>query len=252
MNPDNFFAYHYGRHFDANIALTHEDRHFIIKTLHNEQSHDFSHQEALKVDINGMEIAPWLALSPFSPQIDGSISADLLVNFPQSATEISGSMGIGDLYYGKQRVGNFNLNVDYQLDSLGRQEAQADLEIDDKKVLTLNGLLDNQAENPVRLNLSIDEFPLATANPFLPSEMAQLQGYLNGKMGITGSTDMPLLNGYIQMEEAVANSKSMGATLKFPQSQIRVEQNVLHFDNYEITGAIKIHCTSMEISISKN
>lgn len=90
-------------------------------------------------------------------------------------------MGIGDLYYGKQRVGNFNLNVDYQLDSLGRQEAQADLEIDDKKVLTLNGLLDNQAENPVRLNLSIDEFPLAIANPFLPSEMAQLQGYLNGK-----------------------------------------------------------------------
>lgn len=186
-----------------------------------------------------MEIAPWLALSPFSPQIDGSISADLLVNFPQSATEISGSMGIGDLYYGKQRVGNFNLNVDYQLDSLGRQEAQADLEIDDKKVLTLNGLLDNQAENPVRLNLSIDEFPLAIANPFLPSEMAQLQGYLNGKMGITGSTDTPLLNGYIQMEEAVANSKSMGATLKFPQSQIRVEQNVLQFDNYEITGANK-------------
>lgn len=239
LNPDNFFAYHYGRHFDANIALTHEDRHFIIKTLRNEQSHDFSHQEALKVDINGMEIAPWLALSPFSPQIDGSISADLLVNFPQSATEVAGSMGISDLYYGKQRVGNFNLNVDYQLDSLGRQEAQADLEIDDKKVLTLNGLLDNQAENSVRLNLSIDEFPLATANPFLPSEMAQLQGYLNGKMGITGSTDTPLLNGYIQMEEAVANSKSMGATLKFPQSQIRVEQNVLQFDNYEITGANK-------------
>lgn len=122
---------------------------------------------------------------------------------------------------------------------MGRQEAQADWEIDDKKVLTLNGLLDNQAENPVRLNLSIDEFPLATANPFLPSEMAQLQGYLNGKMGITGSTDTPLLNGYIQMEEAVANSKSMGATLKFPQSQIRVEQNVLQFDNYEITGANK-------------
>ena len=41
------------------------------------------------------------------------------------------------------------------------------------------------------------------------------------------------------MEEAVANSKSMGATLKFPQSQIRVEQNVLQFDNYEITGANK-------------
>ena len=115
-----------------------------------------------------------MALSPFSPQIDGSISADLLVNFPQSATEVSGSMGISDLYYGKQRVGNFNLNVDYQLDSLGRQEAQADLEIDDKKVLTLNGLLDNQAENPVRLNLSIDDFPLATANPFLPSEMSPI------------------------------------------------------------------------------
>ena len=239
LNPDNFFAYYYGGHFDANIALTYNERHFIITTLHNEATHNLTRQEPLKVDINGMEIAPWLALSPFAPQIAGSISANLLVNFPQNGTEVEGSMGIAELYYGKQRVGDLDLNVNYRLDSLNRQEAKAGLEIDNQQVLALSGLLDNQAEKPILLDLAIERFPLTTANPFLPADMAQLQGFLNGQMSITGSTEAPLLNGYIQMAEASVNSSSMGASLNFPPDSIRVNDNVLQFENYAITGTNK-------------
>ena len=239
LNPDNFFAYYYGKHFDANIALSHDEKHLIITTLHENQPHNRSQQEPLKVDINGMEIAPWLTLSPFSPQIAGSISADLLIDFPQNEIGVAGSMGIAELYYGKQRIGDLNLNVSYQLDSLNRQEARASLQIDSLQVLRLSGLLDNQAEEPIRLNLSIEQFPLATANPFLPDKMAQLQGYLNGKMKITGTTEKPLLNGYIQMYEASINSPSMGASLNFSSDSIQVGDNVLQFEDYAITGVNK-------------
>ena len=148
-------------------------------------------------------------------------------------------MGIAELYYGKQRVGDLDLNVNYRLDSLNRQEAKAGLEIDNQQVLTLSGLLDNQAEKPILLDLAIERFPLTTANPFLPADMAQLQGYLNGQMSITGSTEAPLLNGYIQMAEASVNSSSMGASLNFSPDSIRVNDNVLQFENYAITGANK-------------
>lgn len=239
LNPDNFFAYHYGNHFDANIVLTHGDRHLIVTTLHDGHDHNLSQQEPLKVDISGMEIAPWLALSPFSPQIAGSISANLLVNFPQGGIDVGGNLGISQFYYGKQQVGDYNLNVDYRLDSLGRQEAKAALQIDEQEVLTLSGVLGDKAADPVSAQLTIDRFPLATANPFLPAEMAQLQGYLNGKIQVGGSTSAPQLDGYLQMEEVVANAKSVGAILSFPTTPIRIEQNVLRFDNYAITGANK-------------
>lgn len=239
LNPDNFFAYHYSNHFDANITLTHGDRHLIVTTLHDSPGHDLARQEPLKVDISGMEIAPWLALSPFSPQIAGSISANLLVDFPQGGIGIGGNLGISEFYYGKQRVGDYNLNVDYRLDTLGRQEAKAALQVDEQEVMTLSGILDNQSSDPISMQLSIDRFPLATVNPFLPSDMARLQGYLNGKMQVKGSTSAPQLDGYLQMEEAVATSKSMGASLNFPTDSIRIEQNVLQFEDYAITGANK-------------
>lgn len=239
LNPDNFLAYHYSNHFDANIALTHGDRHLIVTTLHDSIGHDLARQEPLKVDISGMEIAPWLALSPFSPQIAGSISANLLVDFPQGGIDVGGNLGISGFYYGKQRVGDYNLNVDYRLDSLGRQAAKAALQVDEQEVMTLSGILDNRAADPISMQLSIDRFPLATANPFLPADMAQLQGYLSGKMQVGGSTSSPRLDGFLQMEEAVANSKSMGASLNFPTTPIRIEENVLQFENYAITGANK-------------
>ena len=239
MNPDNFFAYHYGGHFDADIALTHGERHLIVTTLHEKLNHTLARQEPLRVDISGMEIAPWLALSPFSPQIAGSVSANLLIHFPVGGTEVAGNVGVSQFYYGKQRVGDFDLNVNYQLDSLGRQEAKAALQIDSRRVLTLSGLLDDKADSPVSLQLAVDSLPLATANPFLPADMAQLQGYLNGEMQVGGSTSAPLLDGYLQMVGASANSKSMGASLNLPTSPIRVEKNVLRFDDYAITGANK-------------
>lgn len=239
LNPDNFFAYYYGKHFDADIALIHTDKHFIIKTTHEGRPHSRLRQDPLKVDINGMEIAPWLSLSPFSPQIDGSISANLLINFPENETEVAGSMGITDLYYGKQRVGDLDLNVDYQLDSLNRQTAKASMEIDNQQVLTLSGELDSQVEEPIRIDLAIENLPLATANPFFPNKMAQLQGYLNGEVKVTGSTESPLLDGYIQLSEASVNSPSMGASLHFPSDSIRVDSNVLRFKDYGITGANK-------------
>lgn len=241
LNPDNFLAYHYDRnHFDANIVLTHGDRHLIVTTLHGSPAdHDLARQEPLKVDISGMEIAPWLELSPFSPQIAGSISANLLVDFPQGGTQVAGNLGVSQFYYGKRRVGDFDLKVDYRLDSLGRQEAQAALQIDSVQVLTLSGQLDDKAESPVALQLTVDSLPLATANPFLPAAMAQLQGYLNGQMTVGGTTSAPQFDGYLQMVQATASSKSMGATLSFSPNPIRIDRNVLQFDNYEITGANK-------------
>ncbi len=239
LNPDNFFAYHYGNHFDADISLINGEKHLIVKTLHEHERHDLAHQEALRVDMNGIEIAPWLSLSPFAPQIEGSISADLQVQFPTQATEMNGHVGIDNFYYGRQRVGDFNLNVDYRLDSLSRQRAHASLMVDSTRVLTLHGLLDNQAENPVMANLTIDQLPLSTINPFLPSGMIQLQGVLNGDMTVDGTLNAPRLDGFLQMSQASASSKNMGVKLHFPQDSLRIVQNRLRFNQYPITGANK-------------
>ncbi len=237
LNEDNFFAYHYNKHFDANISLVNGEKHLIVETHHDDDSHDTTHQENLLVDINGIEIAPWLALSPFAPQIAGSISADLQVGFPSRSFEVDGNLGIDDFYYGKQRVGDFNLQVDYHLDSLNRHVAQAALNIDSTRVMNLTGQLDNQAKSPITASLSLEQFPLTIANPFLPRNTVQLQGVMTGEMALAGTLNAPQLNGQLQMDNASVTSKSMGANLKFSSEPLRIDNNILRLNNYTLSGA---------------
>ena len=58
-------------------------------------------------------------------------------------------------------------------------------------------------------------------------------------MTVGGTTSAPQLDGYLQIEQASASSKSMGASLSFSPNPIRIDRNVLLFDNYEIAGANK-------------
>ncbi len=237
LNKDNFFAYHYDKHFDADISLVNNDKHVIVATRHSDPLYSPTHQEALLVDIKGMEIAPWLALSPFAPQIAGSVSADLQVDFPTQGIEVEGYLGINEFYYDKQRVGNFNLDVDYHLDSLDRHIAQAALIIDTTQVMSLTGQFDNKTQTPIEANLSLLQFPLIVVNPFLPHNTLRLQGIMTGEMALAGTLNKPLLNGHIQMENASANSKSMGANLSFSSEPLRIDNNMLRLNNYLLTGA---------------
>ncbi len=237
LNKDNFFTYYYNKHFDADISLIHDNKHLIVTTRQDDEKQNLTLQEALLIDIKGIEIAPWLALSPFAPQIAGSVSADLQVDFPTQGVEVAGYLGINNFHYDKQRVGDFNLDVDYHLDSLNRHIAQASLIIDTTRVMSFTGQFDNKTENPVKANLSLLRFPLTIANPFLPRNTLQLQGVMTGEIALAGLLNAPSLNGYIQMDNASATSKSMGANLNFSSEPLRIDNNMLRLNDYLLTGA---------------
>lgn len=235
LNADNVVTYDFAdSHLDANLELSSGDSHLKIFTVHNDaEPHT---QEEVVVDITGIQLADWLALSPFAPPVKGTLGADMHMNWDSETKTISGhgDVSLADFYYGPSRVGTFDLGLQLTT-KRGVVHAETSLEVDSQKVLVASGALnDSTAPSPFMLDLAVIEFPLKVVNPFLPEGMATLEGKLNGKMDVTGSMSEPRLDGYLAFDSAAVMVNMSGTRLSFPDTHIPVDSNIVRFNEYAI------------------
>lgn len=88
----------------------------------------------------------------------------------------------------------------------------------------------------LNITLKLNRLPLSTANPFLPGDMAHLQGGLNGEISVTGKTESPLLNGWLQTDTTAFSVPMIGTSYNLSDNKILIDEGILHFDEYSVTG----------------
>lgn len=236
LNKDNFLSYNFStRHIDANLALANEKSYLKVFTEHKEGHSD--EQEDLIVQISDIQIQDWLAISPYAPPMKGNLGADMRIHWNREQLTGNGTVSLNDLYYGRDKVGSFDIGVDVAAESSGRLRADASLLVDSVKVITANGVLNDTASaNPFLLDFSMIHFPLRVLNPFLPKEYASLSGMLNGQMDITGSLVKPVFNGFLDFDSTAVSVGMLGTVFKFSENKIPVDSSVVHFNDFAISA----------------
>ena len=235
INKDNIITYDLAtQHLDANIDLRNSVSSVHLFTEH--QPGD-STQEDVILKVKDIKLADWLAINPFAPPITGDLSADMRLSWQKPDLNGKGTVSLTDFFYGKKRVGDFQLDLDVNTNTAGTIRANTTLMVDGVKTITASGNLnDSLAEHPFLLDFRMIHFPLSVANPFLPPGTATLSGVLNGKMDITGDMANPIFNGFLDFDTTTVNVDMLGTPLKFSEEKIPVENNVVMFHNFAITG----------------
>ncbi len=216
VNDSNFVSVNMlKKHIDANLYMNSSESSIHLFTSHETDSV----QEDLNLKIKDIKLAEWIALNPFAPPVSGDMSADMRFGWDSSSINGNGLISLTDLNYNKQRVGSFDLSVDLSTNKKGTIKANAALLIDSIKTITAEGNLnDSTARNPFLLDFKMIHFPLNVLNPFLPKEMAQFQGTLNGTMDITGSLAEPVFNGYLDFDSTKLTIPMFGTGYTFSDS----------------------------------
>lgn len=234
INQDNFVTLN-TKHpsISANLQLSNdEDSYLKLYTLNETENSD---QEDVVLQLNKIKIQDWISINPFAPPIKGDVGANMRFHLMPNGITGKGTADINELYYGKERVGTFGLDLDVSQSRGGVLNADLGLMVDSVKVITAQGSLnDSTKTNPFLLDFSMIKFPLAVANPFLPKEYARLSGTLNGNMEITGTMTEPIFNGYLSFDSAACKVGMLGSTLSFPGTHIPVDSNIVHFNNFAI------------------
>ncbi|MCH5327884.1 MAG: translocation/assembly module TamB domain-containing protein [Coprobacter sp.] len=231
VNDSNFVDFFFDKQLYADMRLNAPGKSIVLGPAH------VSHFKpgTLNVSVKGLDIASILSISPFAPPLGGILSTNLNLYLPQNQVDVKGILDVDGLTYDKQRVGDIGFGINYRLDSLDRQQAYANMMVNNIKVLTLSGSYDTRTDSPADITVDIPGFPLETANPFL-SGTTRLQGTLHGNMKITGDIDAPRLNGYLQLASATASVPMIGTSFGFSPDRIDITDNLILFRKYALTG----------------
>lgn len=244
LNPDNRIVFNFpDKHLDANLRLTNGRSLVEIFTdsiagsEHAIDSLGRRRQEDVVVRLSEIHLEDWLSISPFAPPVKGDLGANLRFRWDKQGITGRGGVSLEELYYGRDRVGTFDINLDVANDRSGALRANMALLVDSVQVITAQGALnDSTRSNPFLLDFSMIRFPLRVVNPFLPKSVAQLRGMLNGAMKISGSMTEPKFDGHINFDSAAVKVGFTGVEYGFSSVKIPVDSNIVRFNDFLIAG----------------
>ena len=240
VNEGNYVQYNYKeRHLDANLRLDGGKSGLVnLFTEHAEHSVDGEehHQEDVNLQIKGLKIDEWVSMFPFAPDVSGELTSDMKISYRGHQFWGTGNAELKNFCYEGQTVGDFNLDAVMTLDPVtGNTNLESYMNVNGARVAFAAGVLnDSTATSPMSLKLDIDKFPISTMSAFIPNGIAELQGYLNGELNMTGSFDKPILTGEVSAEDGAIYVPVFGSKILFPNTVIPVDSSIVRFDKYAL------------------
>ena len=239
VNDGNIVSFNYvNRAFDADLSLRSDSS---VVALHTEQNRRKPELRDIILNVGGVQISEWLKVSPFIPPMSGVFSADMKMNFDGKNILGGGITRLKDFKYNRKRVGDFDLKVALELDPVKNFiKLISSFDVDGKRAIVARGSLnDTTSNNPYNITVNVDSFPLRVANPFIPGDMAKMDGVLNGSMNVLGTFADPLINGYMQCNGGEINMPLFGSRLTLSDTKIPVDSSLIKFNSFKIYGSNK-------------
>lgn len=242
VNSGNYIAFDTStKRLQANLVAEGSDSRLQLYSQIRAASDSLSAASAtddLMLRVDNVHLQDWLKINPFAPPIAGDASAYIKLRAGNSSLNGLGTLSLENLTYGKQKVGDIDLDLDVMTDRSGFINAEVSMDIDGKEALTAHGVMnDTTRTEPMVVDLRVTELPLRIANPFLPREYAALSGVLNGRMSVTGKLNAPVLNGALNFHEAKVKVGMIGSSFAFDSLAVPVDSNVVRFNKFAIRGS---------------
>ena len=236
FNEENYVNVDYRtRMIDANLALRSDSS--SVELLTHRLPGDTT--ENVQLAIDNLKLEEWTRIVPMLDKTSGTVNANIDINWDGTNADGDGTIDIKDFVYNGKPEGDVTLNADFDLDpSTATTRLTADLILDGNNAITLRGSLnDADADSPFNMHANFNRFPLVRANAFIPGDYIWLEGYAVGDLEVSGSVDNPRVNGYLIADSARVNLPRYGSSLRFATRRIPVEDNIITFNDYTLTGA---------------
>jgi len=236
VNSDNYMNLDYGtRMFDANLVLNSDSS--SVELMTTRLPGDST--ENILLNIDNLKLEEWTRIVPMLGRTSGTLNANVDINWDGTNADGDATADIKEFVYNGKPEGDVTLNAKFDYDpTLATTQLTADLVLDGKNAVTLQGSLnDANAESPFDMEARFNRFPLQRANAFIPGDYIWLDGYAMGTMTVSGSMDQPHIHGYFVPDSASVNLPRYGSTLWLTPDRIPIDDNVITFNNFKLTGA---------------
>lgn len=240
VNDDNYIQVGPGSRIQADLTAYSGQSSIRLHTPERNDS-----LQALQVQIKDLHIEDFLNMYVSAPPVSGAINSDLTLVYRGKAITGSGTVGVKDLAYDTQNIGDLEFDIKGGMGFTGNSGGKIGMSYNGREVLIARGyMLTDSAtvarrpdNTPTAFDLELKQFPLSIANSFLPQEYMQLTGSLSGNVKMTGPLTTPLLNGSLSCDSVGVRIPAAASTIYFDNDNtVQVTNNVLAFKKFNIYG----------------
>lgn len=234
VNPDNYIYLSDEGRIHADVKI-YDENHSGLSLY---STPDSLVQQDLTVALNQIDIAEFRRIIPYMPDIAGFINAEAHYIQSESSMQVATDIGINNLAYNKQQLGNWEMSAVYLPKETGEHSIDGFLMLNDEEIMSLNGTYLSATGKNDKDNLTADvnlhHLPLKVANAFIPDDMARLKGDLDGSISIEGSTSQPVLNGELGLDSVIINIPQASLNLQLDNRPLKIENSRLKFERFNI------------------
>ena len=242
LNKDNFLHIDRRNRIQAKIDLIADDR--TGMKIYSE-SQDSTMLQDLTVSLNRIDLGEVTSVMPYLPRMSGLLNGDYhIVMDQQERISVVSDMAVSDMAFESSPIGNLSTELVYMQRENGGHAIEAHLMLDDEEFGMLNGTLTPSAQHPspttnhpspttnIDATFTMTRFPLSLANGFVPDQLVGLDGYGEGQLTISGTTDAPLVNGEVYVDSAHLVSIPYGINMRFDNDPVRIVGSHLLLENF--------------------
>ena len=236
FNEDNHVNLDYRtRMLDANLQLRSDSSSIELLT----QRIPGENSENVLLNVDNLRLEEWTRIVPMLDRTSGTVNANVDINWDGANADGEGTISIKDFFYNGKHEGDLVLNADFDLDpATSSTRLTADVMLDGRQAIVVEGSLNDMTTGyPLNMEARFNRFPLQRANPFIPGNYVWLDGYALGNIKLTGSGDDLHVNGYFTADSATVNLPRYGSSLRLAADKVPIEDNVITFTDYRLTGA---------------
>ena len=235
LNPDNYILYKNEKDIAADLRLSGEEN--MSLWIHSRPEKE--KMEELHLELSQINLDVISKAFTEIPSMQGILSADMQYAPSDSSFLVVLDANIDNLIYEGGRVGELMFSTVYLPLPDNRHQVDMHFLRDQKEVMSATALYKIGKEDYLDGTFDVTHLPLDMLNPFIPDNMASLNGVLEGNMTIKGSSKAPEMNGYIEMDSTSMFVTAVGTSFRVDDKQIVVKDNKILFDEYHIHAAGK-------------
>lgn len=231
LNADNYITIRNLKDIAADLRLSGERNASLW--IHSEAAGE--EPDAVHAELSQIDLGVIAEAFAYLPPMRGMLNADFQYAPSDSAFMVVADANIDELYYDNDRVGELLFNAVYLPLAKGNHQVDMHLFRDRKEVGAATALYQvGELDDNITGTVNLLHFPLDIANPFIPLDMAELRGDMDGSITISGTASRPRAEGYLLLDSASVYVAAAGSSFRFDDKRIEVKENQLLFDRFSI------------------
>lgn len=233
LNEDNYIFLSNKGDIDGNIQMYDKEGsglHLFTSREDSTALHDIS------LGLYKIDMKEFRRIMPYLPNIEGVLGLNAHYVANRENLTVSADIEVENFKYEGSDLGSWELSTVYLPREDKGHSVDGYLLHNNQEVAKLGGIYlpEKEGAGGLHAGVALKNFPLDISNPFIPDQLAELSGFLNGTLIAQGSPLTPKLNGDLKFDSVAVYLPDYSASFSFDNRPIKMVDSKMEFDNFSI------------------